>query len=797
MVGIVTLLVLAALFVPFALRVHALATCQAVGPSWYFPSRVYSDGVPLAAGRVLPRGYLLAQLQARDYRRTPAPPRRPGSYSLTGRGVEIFLRGFRDGPDPEGAGGPELVALTLDDSLLVSVERRGGFPGTPEPDRDHAPRLEPVLISQFLGKDGVRRSYVTIDRVPRLAQEAVVVAEDRRFYNHMGLDLRGTMRALVANLRAGGVREGGSTISQQLARGLFLSRRRTLSRKLAELPLAVGLELLLPKQKILEMYLNMIYWGQAEGGGVAGIAEAARGYFDTPVESLRVEQASLLAGMIQAPNAIAPFEHPRRALEERNRVLDALAATGKLEPAEASRLKKRPLGLRRGPGPAERFPSYTGYVHDLLKRRFGATATEARGLFIFTTMDLAFQEVAERELAAGIARLEAWSGRRAQPLEGAFVALEPGTELVRALVGGRSSHPGDFNRATQARRQTGSAIKPIVYAAALAEGGVTGFNPASTVPDERRIFGQGEDAWSPRNDGDRYHATATLAGALAHSLNVATANVVEAIGPGTVARYAERFGLGQLKPVLSIGLGTNEVSLLELTDAFAVFPGGGMRRGASAIRFVADGRGRPLFTPANNATQVIPPGIAALMTGLLQDVVSFGVAYPLRHYYGFNRPVAGKTGTTDEYRDAWFIGFTPYLVAGLWIGYDTPRSLGRPATHVALPLWASMMDRLVGDFPLSPFASDQGLEYHYIDPWTGYLADMGGCPMLRAPFLPGTSPTVPCSAAPDTFHYEEDLDSLYMGDTTGVPGQVPEEPMNESQGDTTVIEGPGSSEDEP
>ncbi len=778
-------LLLAGLLVPFSVRVYALADRRAAGPAWRFPSRVYSDAVVLTAGRVLPPAYLLAELDARGYTREAAVAE-PGTYAATPAGFDIHLRGFRDAQDPAGTGGPEIVRLALDDSTLLRVDRdpvaRGAGAAAAAPDLAHAPRLEPALVSILVGSEGVRRSYVTLDRIPRAVQDAVIAAEDRRFYSHLGIDPWSDMRALVANLRANGIREGGSTITQQLARGLFLGGRRSWTRKLAELPLAMGLELLLGKHRILEMYLNMVYWGQADGGGIGGIAEASRWYFDVPVEALRTDQAAMLAGIIRAPNTIDPFDHPQAALRMRNQVLSDLVATHRLDPGEARRLAQLPLGLHRGPPPIELHPSYTGYVRQLLSRRFGLYATESWGLEIFTTMDLAFQIEAERGLPAGLERLDPARPRGVR-LEGAFVALEPGTEAVRAVVGGRNPDAGDYNRATQARRQTGSAIKPIVYAAALSEAHVS-FTPASTVPNELRSFGAGRYAWTPRNDDDHYTKTVTLANALARSLNVATANLVQIIHPTTVAYMAERFGLGRLKPVMSIGLGTNEVSLLELTDAFAVFDGGGIRHGASPIRVVIDNRGRTILDPDRTADQVLPPEIAAVMTGLLENVVNYGVARPLRTRYGFDRPVAGKTGTTNNFHDAWFVGFTPQLVAGVWLGFDRPRSLGRYAAYTALPVWASIVGGLIGAFPKTPFASDVGLEHRAIDPWTGMLADSSSCPSMMVPFLPGTGPIISCGTAPGFF--PDASDSPYMPDSVGgIVRPLPDDSTYDAVPDTT------------
>ncbi len=730
-------------FIRLSIEVRALRSRHATGPSWSFPSRVYSDGVTLAPGRACPESYLRAQLEARGYREVTVVSL-PGEYRAVPGGLEILLRGFAAAPDPEGAGGPERVRLRLAAGRLAAVERLGGLAGAPPPDLPRPPRLEPVAIALVADDHLVLRSWVPLARIPRALRDAVVASEDRRFRQHRGLDLRGNFRALVTNVQAGGLRQGGSTITQQLARGLFLGRERTWGRKLSEAVIATGLEVILSKDEILEMYLNSVYWGQNGSGGVAGVAEAARWYFDAPVESLDVARSALLAGIIPAPNAYSPFRAPRLATMRRNAVLGDMAVTGVLDAATAARLRAAPLEARRGPPPPSRFPSYVGYVRQHLAEHLPRGAAEHWGLAIFTTLDLVWQAEAERGLADGVDSLERWSGRGPQPLQGAFVALDPATGRVRAVVGGRAPGTGDFNRATQARRQTGSAIKPIVYAAALDPGrGAPRFGPASTVPDLRREFAAGDTTWKPRNDKDEYHPEVTLAKALAKSLNVATANLVEAIGAGQAARYAERFGLGKLKPVASIGLGTNEATLLALTGAYGVFPGRGVRHEPTPVRAVLDAAGQDLLPPATPATQVLPAPTADLMTGLLEDVVIFGVSYPLRSVYGFLRPAGGKTGTTNDYYDAWFVGFVPDLVAGAWVGYDTPHTLQRPAAEVALPIWAGIMGAMLRDFPAAPFPGDAGLTLAWIDPWTGLLA-RGGCPTMRVPFLPGTAPTRTC-----------------------------------------------------
>jgi len=779
--------VAAGLLVHFSTRVYAFRSLRAEGPAWSFPSRIYSAGVPLEPGRIAPYAYLIAELRARGYRPDRAPLRRPGTWAQATGGMEIFVRGFPDAPDPEGQGGPERVWVRVDTGVVAVVQRLGGMPGNPPPDTTRPARLEPMLVSLVLGDEKVRRTWVDLDRVPEPVQDAIVASEDRRFHQHPGFDMRGTMRALFANVKQGEIREGGSTITQQLARGLFLGRERTVVRKVREAFLASGLEILLSKHDILEMYLNSVYWGQAGNTGIGGIAEASRWYFGLPVDSLRIEHGALLAALIPAPNAADPFEHPEVALERRGRVFNAMVEDGRLDAATAAQLQQRPLGVRRGSPAPERFASYVGWVREEIGRKLPRHAITSWGLAVFTNMDLAWQAQAEAGLATGLGRIE--SGLKRRGLEGAFVALDAGTGAVRVMVGGRNPKVGNFNRAFQARRQTGSAIKPIVYATALSGERGTTFTPATTVPDTQRTFGKGRWAWRPANSTGTYHESVTLAEALALSLNVATANLVERIGPGAVAAMAERFGLGRLKAVASIGLGTNEVTPLALTSAFAVFPGEGMRRDPNPLRAVIDPRGQSVITPMGQGEQAIPPGLAALMTGLLEDVVLYGVAYPLRGWYGFDRPVAGKTGTTDDFNDAWFVGYTPDVVAGVWVGYDRPASLGRPAAHAAIPVWAVIVGRMLEGFPPRAFASHATLEWASVDPWSGLLAD-STCSGMPMPFLPGTAPTQFCSPGWASFG---DFDSLFAEDSATFAAsdtayQFEEEPLTGPEPDSVEVE---------
>ncbi len=725
-----------ALLVPLVLRIRALADRHATGPSWSFPARVWSADLPLVRGALAPASYLRAELAARGYRESPVL-RAPGDWTPRADGADLWLRGTWPGRAPA----PRRVRVRLAAGRVVAVTELGGAPPNAAP-----PALEPLLIAVLPDSNRVYREYVPLSRMPKALQQAVIASEDRRFRSHMGLDLKGNARAIATNLRAGGVRQGASTITQQLARGLFLGNARNLARKLNEMVLAVVMERTLSKDRILEMYLNSVYFGRDRWGSIGGVAEASRRFFGVPVDSLTLDQCALLVGVIPAPNLYSPFRRPDNALRRRWLVLRDMIETGAIDSAAAVAAATRPLELAPLPPPEPRFASFLGYLRQSLGRQLPHGALEGWDLDVLTTLDPVWQTQAEDALASGVRDQELWRGRGAGRLEGAFVLLDAPSGEVRAIVGGRDASAGDFNRATMALRQPGSAIKPIVYSAAIdPRRGGTRMTPASTVPDLRRTFTTPEGPWEPRNDEGEYHETVTLAKALAKSLNLATANLVEAIGPATVARYAERFGLGKPEAVASIGLGTHEVTPLALTDAYTVFANGGWRREPTPVRAVLDGHGAPLALPERKRIDVLPEDVAVIARGMLEDVVVFGISYPLRAEYGFTRPCGGKTGTTNEYHDAWFVGFTPTLAAGVWIGYDQPQSLSRPAARVALPVWARVMTTVLEGFPAEEFPRRTDVKQVWIDPFTGGLA-RGDCPSpLRVDFIAGTEPAKPCA----------------------------------------------------
>jgi penicillin-binding protein 1A len=541
-----------------------------------------------------------------------------------------------------------------------------------------------------------RRLEVPLDQVSPHLVEAVLAIEDQRFYEHNGLDLWRIGGAAVANLRDAEWAQGGSTITQQLARLSFLTPEKSLRRKMKEALLAVRIEWLFDKDEILEVYLNKVYFG----AGFYGAEAAARGYFGKPAAALHIEEAALLAGLIQAPSAYAPTSHLPRAIDRRAVVLDQMAQAGFIERRVAEALAGAPVGLVNGFGREDIGAYFKQEVARQLIERFGWDVVSKGGLRVFTTFDPVAQRAAEQALADGLSDVEqraafrhgvrgdgtAVEGAAPAYLQGALVAVDPTNGEVRALVGGRDFGESQFDRATQARRQSGSAFKPFIYAAALE----MGYSPATLVTGLDQPVLTPEGWWVP-NDGHADATAMTVRTALRTSSNRAAVQVLQAVGIGQAVNYVERMGL-TAPAVPSLVLGSGDVTLLSLTIAYGAFANGGLLREPILIRRVEDARGQVLMSAQEASRRVVSEQTAFLMAQMLADVVDRGTGYRARRA-GFTLPAAGKTGTTNDYHDAWFVGFTPDLVAGVWLGFDQPQPIvaNGYAGELAVPIWGAFM----------------------------------------------------------------------------------------------------------
>ena len=536
-----------------------------------------------------------------------------------------------------------------------------------------------------------QRIEVPLSRISPHVISAIVAVEDQRFFDHGGVDVIRVAGAAWKNVREGWGTQGASTITQQLARQSLLTREKTVTRKLTEIVVAARLEQAFTKSQILELYLNKVYFGD----GLYGIEAASLGYFGKHAADLDVAEAALLAGLVKAPSTYAPTVSLARATSRRNAALDVMGAAGVIDDATLRSARATSVELHDVLRGQDTFGQYfQEEVRKELVRQFGWARVYEGGLKVYTTLDLNMQKAAEVEVARAVAEIEQQQARRRgrnavaadEPLQAALVALDPHTGEVRAMVGGRSFDDSHFNRVTQARRQAGSAFKPFVYAAALERG----YTPASLISALDTPIMTLQGAWVPDDHGDS--SEMTMRTALRASSNRAAVKMLQDIGIPAALRSAERLGLGDVPGVPSLALGSGEVTLLSMTAAYATFANGGMRPTPILIRRVETTEGDVLFTASPRADRAVTEATAFLLTNMMADVVNGGTGWQARRV-GFMLPAAGKTGTTNDYRDAWFVGYTPHLATGVWVGYDQPRTIIREgyAATLAVPLWGRFM----------------------------------------------------------------------------------------------------------
>jgi 1A family penicillin-binding protein len=765
-------------------RLSALGSSEYAGKGWTFPTRVYADWKEYRIGDPLDSPTLQSALDRARYRRVWDRPSDAGQYRVRGNLFEIRLKPFRF-PDRQEPGS-EVIADVRDGRLVSLAE------GFREPRGRGVLRVDPELLGEFSSSTRERRSYVPLSEIPPKVVQAVIASEDRRFYRHWGLDLVGLVRASVANLKAGGVVEGGSTISQQLAKNLFLSQERNFFRKFHEAFLALLIELRYSKEQILEFYLNQIYLGQRGSWSVCGVEEASLFYFNKHAKELSVPEGALIAGIIPAPNRLSPYRDRDAALGRRDHVLADMVDIGWISKEDARRYRRMPLKFGANPAPMTRAPYFVDYVREILSKDIPPLDLNARGYSIFTTLDAEAQDAAERAAREGARDADLRSGRPGSsrdPAQAAVVAIDPQNGFIRAMVGGRNYVESPFNRAVDSRRQPGSAFKPFVYVAAL-DTPYSGRRPpltaATLLEDLPDTFRTDLGPWAPRNYENSYEGHVTAARALARSLNVATAHLAEMVGVGNVARTAHVLGIeSRLREVASLALGTSEVTPLELTTAYAALANGGVWIRPTAVRAVLDRGGEEIWTPKKEMRRVLRPETAYMATVLLEGPVIYGTAASIRTTYGFTRPAAGKTGTTDDENDAWFMGYTPQLVAGVWVGCDRNRRLGLTGTAAAVPIWVRFMEAVHRHLPVVDFAAPPGVVEVWIDAQTGYRAGPD-CPrIMRVAFVAGTEPRTVCPAfhAPSLYDWESsDSTGIFDHETDHAPEEhLPPTPGQEDQ----------------
>jgi penicillin-binding protein 1B len=605
--------------------------------------------------------------------------------------------------------------------------------------------LEPPLLSALPMAGREKRRYVRLDAIPPQLVNAVLAIEDRRFYEHPGVDVIRAAGALITNIR--GDRPylvGGSTLTQQLVKNLVLTPEKTLRRKIQEQFMALILERRLSKDEILELYLNEVYLGQRGSFAVHGVAEAARLYFGKDVANLSLAESAMLAGLIQSPGAYSPQRAPERALARRNLVLSAMVDAGYITREAADRAAAEPLNaVTRG------LDAEAPYFVDLVAQRLEAALEPDPGtLDVYTTLDLRLQRLAQNAVRDGLRPIDERLARRKRPerAQAALVAVDPRTGEVLAMVGGRAYAESQYNRAAFARRQPGSVFKPFVYLAAFeraAEDGLTDISPATLVWDEPTTFTFNDQTYAPSNYRNEYDGLIPLRLALARSRNVVAVKVAQWAGYDRVVNLWGRIGSEtRPQPYPSIALGVFEATPLEIATAYTIFPNGGVLRPLRFVNALDRGKG-PEAVTADPPRYVAAPDTTYLVTDMMRSVLTEGTGAGVRSR-GFTLDAAGKTGTTDDLRDAWFVGFTPELLTVVWVGLDDNRPIGLSGAQAALPIWTAFMKRALAGHPDESFAVPGGIVFEDIDPDTGLLATYR-CPrVIRQAFLRGTQPTFTC-----------------------------------------------------
>ncbi|MBN1364790.1 MAG: PBP1A family penicillin-binding protein [Syntrophaceae bacterium] len=587
------------------------------------------------------------------------------------------------------------------------------------------------LVDEFFLED---RKLVRIAEVPKVVIQAFVAAEDSRFFEHKGFDLQSIFRAVFKNIEAGHIIQGGSTITQQVAKMMYLSPEKKYTRKFKEAILAYKIDKYLTKQEILNLYLNLIYLGH----GTYGIESASLGYFGKSAKDLKLHEAALVAGMPKAPSNYSPFIHYDKAKQRQYYVLTRMMEDDYITKEEMEEAYAAPLNLRPI-RPKDKMAAYfVETVRRYVQEKYGADVLYKEGLSIYTTLDMNIQKYAGEAMEKGLKELEGRNKYEPGLVQGALFCMDVKTGAIRAMVGGRDFNKSEFNRATQSRRQPGSAFKPIIYTAAFDKG----MTPATVIVDSPISVddvSQPDGVWKPKNFDGKFMGPITMRTALVLSRNVATVKILQEIGIDYAVSYAMNMGISSpLVTTLSLALGVSGVTLQELVQVYDVLINEGKKVTPYFIKKIVDRTGNVFEETIPQEEQVIDPRIAFLTTYVMQDVVKSGTGTRVR---SIARPVAAKTGTTNDNRDAWFIGATPSLITGVWVGFDQEASLGDQEVggRTAAPIWLYFMEKALGQTSVESFPVPEGIVFEKIDPQTGEYVDASEKGISEA-FLQGTSP---------------------------------------------------------
>jgi penicillin-binding protein 1B len=697
--------------------------------------RIYGRAVEIRAGMPISAVDLGLRLNDIGYAERPKVEN-PGEFSVAPGSMQLMTR---DSPK----GKPQVVKIDFSKGAGTYVTKVSVVGGA----AIESVQLEAPLIAALAS--GEKRRYVPLTAIPKKMIQAVLAIEDQRFYEHPGVDPIGTAGALIRNLRGDkAYLAGGSTITQQIVKNTFLTAAKTKRRKIAEQFIALVVETRLSKDQILELYLNETVLGQRGPFEIHGVAEAARIFFGVDLRNITLAQAATIAGVIQSPSWLSVFRNPARALERRNVVLKAMADAEFITPEEKAAAQREPLGIAQRALENEA-PYFVDYVSQLVEEGYAGLLKNDAAVDVFTTLDVHIQRIAQESIAAGIAAVDKQLAARKRPgvAQAAMVVADPKTGEILALVGGRGYNQSQYNRAVISRRQPGSTFKPFVYLAAfekMAEEGSNLLTPASVVIDEPTTWIDDQGVpYTPGNYKNEYDGPITLRYALSHSRNIVAIKVAEMAGFDRVADLWKRVGEGTpAKPYPSIALGVFEASPLEMARAYTIFTNGGTTKPLRAItKITENGKAKNVKTEAGRP--VARPDTTYLVTNMMRSVLNEGTGAGARSA-GFYLDAAGKSGTTNDLRDAWFIGFTPDLLAVVWVGFDNNTPIGLSGTQAALPIWTAFMKRATAGRADRAFSVPDGVSFADIDKLSGKLWTPNCPKSTREAFLAGTEPTEHC-----------------------------------------------------
>ncbi|NIQ38521.1 MAG: PBP1A family penicillin-binding protein [Proteobacteria bacterium] len=705
------------------------------GRLWSIPSRVLSDTTMLYPGQKIRKTVLIERLHRLGYREVFNEPAKKGELHISASAMKLFLHDL-NAPHRKREGFP--VQIQFSENRIESISRADGQKPVP------LLELEPEEMMLFFGPDREKRQLVSLDRVPQHLIHAVLAAEDSRFFHHFGLDPRGILRALYTNLRHGTIRQGGSTITQQLAKNYFLTPERTVSRKVKELLMAITIELMYDKRRILEIYLNEIYLGQKGQVSINGVGEASYFYFGKPAGELSLGEAATIAGLIKAPNHYSPYVDGEASRIQRDNVLHGMVKNGWLSGEEMEAALSLPVETVGFTTYGKKAPYFIDYLSQQLLGLYQPESLSSLGLSIYTTLDPMVQDSAEKALERGLTRLEKSKpmlnrSEAGEKLQGAIVVMQPKTGYILAMVGGRNYGVSQFNRISQARRQPGSAFKPFVFVS-----GLDTLTPASTLSNEPKSYMINGKLWEPQNFEPQSGGRVSLRSALAKSINLATVDLAIQVGLDRIVTTTAQYFSKPFKPYPSLSLGAFEVAPLDLARAYCAFAADGALPYPLSLKDVVDENGQILERRHMSVRQVTSPAKAFLINSMLRTAVTEGTAQSLEEM-GISFPVAGKTGTTNDFRDSWFVGYTPDVLALVWVGFDNGDSIDTTGAGGALPIWADLMRTMPEHVSGEWFKTPPGVVKRVVCSESGLLAVPNACPQpVEEVFLEENVPETYC-----------------------------------------------------